>query len=83
MTAEVTTEFPEYRKKLKCSFEQIEDCFDDYMKDGLRSLRNDGVEDYLKGASMVCMIGRGFEPVLVYLEEMPIIAHDLGEEKSK
>ncbi len=78
MTTE--TEFPEYRKKLKCSFEQIEDCFDDYMKDVMRNLSNDGVEDYLKGASMVCMIGRGFEPVLVYLEEMPNIAHDLGEE---
>ena len=80
MTTEITTEFPDYRKKLKCSFEQIEDCFDDYMKDVMRNLSNDGVEDYLKGASMVCMIGRGFEPVLVYLEEMPNIAHDLGEE---
>jgi hypothetical protein len=80
MTTEVKTEFPDYRKKLKCSFEQIEDCFDDYMKDVLRSLSNDGIEDYLKGASMVCMIGRGFEPVLVYLEEMPNIARNLGEE---
>ena len=80
MTTEVKTEFPDYRKKLKCSFEQIEDCFDDYMKDVLRNLSDQGVEDYLKGASMVCMIGRGFEPVLVYLEEMPNIARDLGEE---
>jgi len=78
MTTE--TEYPDYRKKLKCSFEQIDDCFDDYMKDVLRNLTNQGVEDYLKGASMVCMIGRGFEPVLVYLEEMPNIARDLGEE---
>lgn len=78
MTTE--TEFPDYRKKLKCSFEQIDDCFDDYMKDVLRGLSNDGIEYYLKGASMVCMIGRGFEPVLVYLEEMPNIARDLGEE---
>ena len=80
MTTEIKTEFPDYRKKLKCSFEQIDNCFDDYMKDVLRNLSDQGVEDYLKGASMVCMIGRGFEPVLVYLEEMPIIAHDLGEE---
>ncbi len=78
MTTE--TEYPDYRKKLKCNFEQIEDCFDDYMKDVLRSLSDQGVEDYLKGASTVCMIGRGFEPVLVYLEEMPNIARDLGEE---
>ena len=81
MTTE--TEYPDYRKKLKCSFEQIEDCFDDYMKDVLRNLSNDGVEDYLKGASMVCMIGRGFEPVLVYLEEMPNIARNLGEDMLK
>ncbi len=78
MTTE--TEFPDFRKKLKCNFEQIDDCFDDYMKDVLRNLSDQGVEDYLKGASMVCMIGRGFEPVLVYLEEMPNIARDLGEE---
>ena len=65
MTTEIKTEFQDYRKKLKCSFEQIDDCFDDYMKDVLRNLTNQGVEDYLKGASMVCMIGRGFEPVLV------------------
>ncbi len=81
MTTE--TEYPDYRKKLKCSFEQIDDCFDDYMKDSLRRLSNEGVEDYLKGASMVCMIGRGFEPVLVYLEEMPGMAHKLGEEMLK
>ncbi|MCK5385830.1 MAG: VWA domain-containing protein [Gammaproteobacteria bacterium] len=83
MTTEVKTEFSDYRKKLKCSFEQIEDCFDDYMKDVLRNLSNDGVEDYLKGASTVCMIGRGFEPVLVYLEEMPNIARNLGEDMLK
>ena len=76
----MNSEFQDYRKKLKCSFAQIDDCFDDYMKDVLRNLSDQGVEDYLKGASMVCMIGRGFEPVLAYLEEMPIIAHNLGEE---
>ncbi|MCW8956224.1 MAG: VWA domain-containing protein, partial [Gammaproteobacteria bacterium] len=47
--------------------------------DALRNMTNKGVEDYLSGASLVCMIGRGFEPVLVYLEEMPDMAHKLGE----
>ncbi len=75
----MSTEFPNQRKKLKCSFEQIEDCFDDYMKDALRNLSNQGVEDYLSGASLVCMIGRGWEPVSIYLEKMPQMAHRLGE----
>lgn len=75
----MTTEFQDYRNKLKCSFGQIENCFDDYMKDALRNLSNKGVEQYLAGASLVCMIGRGWEPVSIYLEEMPQMAHRLGE----
>lgn len=77
MTTE--TEYPQYRVKLKCSFEQIEDCFDDYVKDALRNLTNKGIEDYFSGASLVCMIGRGWEPVSIYLEEMPEMASKLGE----
>ncbi len=68
-----------YRSKLKCSFEQIEECFEDYIKDALRNLSNDGVENYLSGASLICMIGRGWEPVMIYLEKMPDMAHHLGE----
>jgi len=79
MTTEVKTEYPHHRKQLKCSFEQIEDCFDDYMKDALRNLSNEGVAQYLSGASLVCMIGRGWEPVSIYLEEMPQMAHRIGE----
>ncbi len=77
MTTEL--EYADYRDKLKCSFGQIEDCFDDYMKDALRNLSNQGVEDYLSGASLICMIGRGWEPVSIYLEEMPQMAKRVGE----
>ena len=79
----MTTEFQDYRDKLKCSFGQLEECFDDCVKDALRNLSNQGIDDYLSGASLVCMIGRGFEPVLVYLEEMPEMTHRLGEEMLK
>ncbi len=72
-------EIQNYRKKLKCSFGQIEECFEDYTLDALRNVSADGVEKYFKGASLVCMIGRGWEPVMIYLEEMPGIAHRLGE----
>ena len=73
------SELQPYRDKLKCSFEQIEECFEDYTLDALRNLSLDGVEKYFEGASLVCMIGRGWEPVMIYLEEMPGIAHSLGE----
>jgi len=45
----------------------------------LRNLSEDGVDKYFKGASLVCMIGRGWEPVSIYLEEMPSISNSLGE----
>ncbi|MCP3666311.1 MAG: VWA domain-containing protein [Gammaproteobacteria bacterium] len=68
-----------YRDQLKCGFGQLEDVFEDCISDALRQLSPDGVVEYLKGASLICMIGRGFDPVLVYLEEMPTVAHRVGE----
>jgi hypothetical protein len=72
-------ELQDYRAKLKCSFEQIEECFEDYVQDALRNLSNKGIDDYLSGASLICMIGRGWEPVSIYLEEMPLMAQRIGE----
>lgn len=69
-----------YRGQLKCSFPQLDDLFEDCMVEALSCLSNQGIKDYLDGASLICMIGRGFEPVLVYLEEMPQVADKLGEE---
>ena len=73
------TDLQAYREKLKCSFPQIEECFEDYIQDSLRNLSNEGIDQYLSGASLICMIGRGWEPVSIYLEEMPEMAHRLGE----
>jgi len=68
-----------YRGQLKCNFKQIEECFDDYIKDALRNLSSEGVDKYLDGASKICMIGRGWEPVSIYLEEMPQMVQRLDE----
>jgi hypothetical protein len=50
------------------------------MDEAVASLSGRGVADYLEGASLVCMIGRGFEPVLVYLEEIPQVCSMVGEQ---
>lgn len=68
-----------YREKLKCNFVQIEEHFEDTTKNALQYLTSEGLESYFEGASLVCMIGRGCEPVMIYLEEMPSIARQLGE----
>ncbi len=68
-----------YRDQLKCSFEQLDDVFGDCMDEAEVILSEQGIKDYLSGASLVCMIGRGFEPVLVYLEEIPQIVTNTDE----
>ncbi|MBF0220245.1 MAG: VWA domain-containing protein [Gammaproteobacteria bacterium] len=73
-------DFSPYRQQLKCNFSRIEDVFEECIFDALYHLSPQGVERYLEGASLVCKIGRGFEPVLIYLEEIPEMANRLGEE---
>jgi nitric oxide reductase NorD protein len=68
-----------FRSQLSCNFEKIDHVFEDCIKDASSCLSAQGVKDYLDGASLVCMIGRGVEPVLSYLEEMPRVACKLGE----
>ncbi len=69
-----------YRSQLSCNFTQLDDVFAGCMAEADALLSEQGIKDYLEGASLVCMIGRGFDPVLSYLEEMPQVAHKLGEE---
>ncbi|MCB1803171.1 MAG: hypothetical protein KDI82_15875, partial [Gammaproteobacteria bacterium] len=69
-----------YRPQLKCSFGQIDHVFEGCMLEARACLSEQGIRDYLEGASLVCMIGRGVEPVLEYLEEMPQVVKRLGDE---
>ena len=68
-----------YREQLRCNFKQIDAVFADCLEEAQASLSEEGLSDYFEGASLICMIGRGVEPVLVYLEKMPRIAERLGE----
>lgn len=73
----------ELRQRFTCSFEQVDNVFEECANDACSRLSPSGVGEYLDGASLICMLGRGFEPALVYLEEMPEIAERLGEETLK
>ncbi|MCW8888506.1 MAG: VWA domain-containing protein [Gammaproteobacteria bacterium] len=69
-----------HREQLKCGFKDLDEFFPQCMDEAEALLSPQGIKDYLDGASLVCMIGRGVGPVLTYLEEMPGIASKLGEE---
>ena len=79
-TKELPDELIELRAQLKCSFEQIDAVFEDCIRDAQRRLSEQGVKNYLSSASLICMIGRGVEPVLQFLEVIPEMADRVGEE---
>ena len=69
-----------FRDQFGCGFKDIDNVFGDCINEAFQLLTPQGLKDYLDGAAMCCMIGRGVEPVLSYLEEMPSVAAKLGED---
>ena len=73
------TATPEEREQLKCNFARVQSVFDDCMADARKHLSAEGIHAYIEGVNAVYKTGRGEEPVLVFLEEMPQVAAQLGE----
>ncbi len=61
ISSELSAEMQSFREQLKCNFRDLDDVFEDCLSGALAVLSEDGIKDYLKGASLICMIGRGFE----------------------
>jgi len=50
------------------------------MQEAKSVLSDNGIRSYLENARALGKMGRGPEPLLVYLEEAPVVAAELGEE---
>lgn len=70
----------EERQALDCGFAQVQEVFDDCIAYARGKLSSTAMVDYIGGARSLCKLGRGQEPVLAFLEEMPNVAAQLGEE---
>ncbi len=69
-----------YRAQLDCRFPHIDEVFEACLRDALSALSPAGVSAYLESGRFLGHMGRGVEPVLVFLEEWPSIARLLGED---
>ncbi len=69
-----------YWAQLDTRFKQVEDVFEDIMAEALAILSRENIHHYLDAARVIGKLGRGVEPMLVFLEEWPSAAHALGEE---
>ncbi len=68
-----------YREQLGFGFPQVAQVFEDCMAEALSALSREGIDAYLEYARFLCKMGRGAEPVLIFLEEWPSVATTLGE----
>jgi hypothetical protein len=79
-TATIPAELEAYWKQLDCGFPRVEPVFADCMREALASLSTQGVDAYIENARFLGKMGRGAEPILIFLEKWPVVAKALGED---
>jgi uncharacterized protein YegL len=74
------SELQAYWKQLDTRFPQVEAVFEGLMSEALATLSSHQIPHYLEAARQLGKLGRGVEPMLVFLEEWPVVIRALGEE---
>ena len=77
---EIPAQLQSYWKNLDCGFPRVAEVFPECMLEALAKLSNDGIESYIEHARFLGKMGRGAEPILIFLEEWPGIAKSIGED---
>jgi len=75
-----TGQLQRWRAQLDCSFPQVADIFADCMTEAQAKLSPEGLDDYLAQSRFLGKMGRGVEPVLIFLQEWPPLAQRVGED---
>ncbi len=68
----------DYWKAVDCGFAQVADVFEECIYDALTSLHKDEMAAYVEAARLLGKLGRGAEPMLVFLQEWPSVAQSVG-----
>ena len=79
MTAITTEQLQAYRARLDTRFPQVEAIFEASMAEAIPNLSASGIDAYLDAARALGKLGRGAEPMLIFLEEWPAVASAAGE----
>ncbi|WP_312263026.1 VWA domain-containing protein [Candidatus Igneacidithiobacillus taiwanensis] len=66
--------------RLDTGFSEVERVFPDLWQEARALLSPQGLLDYLEAARQIGKLGRGSEPMLVFLEEWPGVAKAVGED---
>lgn len=70
----------EYREFLEKITPDVRDVLDGSYQEASRVMSPAGLQDYLDGAKAIQKLGRGKELIITYLQEMPAVAKECGED---
>jgi nitric oxide reductase NorD protein len=70
----------DYEEFLKDIAPEIRDVLEGTFQEAARVMSPAGLQDYLEGAKALCGLGRGKDLVISYLQEMPLVAKECGED---
>ncbi|MBI4809809.1 MAG: VWA domain-containing protein [Nitrosomonadales bacterium] len=79
-TVAIPEDLQTYWSQLDCGFPRVAEVFPDCMREALVLLSGDGVAAYIEHARFLGKMGRGAEPILIFLEEWPEVAKQVGED---
>ena len=75
----IPEELKVYWGQLACGFPRVAEVFPDCIRVALANLSHEGIAAYIEYARFLGKMGRGAEPILIFLEEWPRVARVLGE----
>ena len=76
----MTIELDDFRACLSKAPPDLLDTIEPIFRDAARVMSPVGLEIYLEGAKGLCNLGRGHDLVLAYLENMPAVVKECGED---
>src|SRR5487761_2075103 len=79
-TVNMPEELQSYWKQLDCGFPRVAEVFPDCLREAQALLSDEGLTAYIEHARFLGKMGRGAEPILIFLEEWPEVAKVAGEE---
>ena len=76
----MTVKLEDYAACFDKAAPEVFDTLEATFHDAARVMSSSGLHDYMEGAKGLCNLGRGHDVVLSYLEEMPAVIQECGED---
>jgi nitric oxide reductase NorD protein len=76
----MTVDFENYRDCLKDADPEVQKVVEGTFHEAARIMSPAGLQDYLEGGKGLCNLGRGPDLVVSYLQEMPLVVKECGED---